>query len=411
MECFSLREVIFEEPSCLREIEPMAFMHCIIPTIRIPPKCEIVSGLSLFCVRHASLSPENPFLVMDTIPGGFRLMNRSRNLAIAYFHNFGVKFPERAPFGCGRSERSKFQKCFRYEIPSSVESIGGGCFQGCELGTRILWAGNSNVKQICERAFAESGIISIRIPRSVEVIEALCFFGSRLRAVSFEENCNLKTIGRKAFSSSRLANVQIPSSVETVGEDCFDSYTIGHVAFEPDSKLTYFSAGMFYGSSLMCIEVPANITDIGNACFHDCGKLYEITFASGSKLTRIGYRAFYRSGLKSIRIPASVEYLESYCFGKCRRFRDVTFESGSRLKRIGYSLCNESGLRRVQIPSTIEKIEWTSIVGGDCSREPLSDSICELAFENQSLSEEEMKLVEICQHAEVRYGVNLASRF
>jgi hypothetical protein len=65
-------------------------------------------------------------------------------------------------------------------VPSSVETFGDRCFEGCTWMTTITFNDRSELKRIAERAFAKCGLTSITIPASTEEIDGSAFVGCPL---------------------------------------------------------------------------------------------------------------------------------------------------------------------------------------------------------------------------------------
>jgi hypothetical protein len=65
--------------------------------------------------------------------------------------------------------------------------IGGFCFSPCQSPSSISCYSDSKLSQIERDAFCESGLTSIHLPASVEVICERSFFGcTLLTSISFE---------------------------------------------------------------------------------------------------------------------------------------------------------------------------------------------------------------------------------
>lgn len=67
-----------------------------------------------------------------------------------------------------------------------------------------------------------SAIESITIPKYVEEIGDSAFYGCHsLREVSFENGSRLKTIGALAFAQSGIESIKLPKSVKCVAHNVF----------------------------------------------------------------------------------------------------------------------------------------------------------------------------------------------
>lgn len=140
------------------------------------------------------------------------------------------------------------------------------------------------LKSIGQGVFALTGITSITLPDSVEVIERYAFYNCiELIDVQFGEH--IKNIGSYAFSSCfKLDNIVLPDSFEDLAdrafEDCFNLkniflgnnlFSIGYHAFYRCESLTY-------------IILPYSIHRIESCAFEGCKNLYMIFYCGADYL-------------------------------------------------------------------------------------------------------------------------------
>ena len=163
-------------------------------------------------------------------------------------------------------------------LPSSVTSLGSGCFYACNKLT------------------------SITIPSSVTSLGSGCFW-----------NC------------SGLTSVTIPSSVTSLGNGCFYG-CIGLTSITLPSSVTSLGSGCFYAcNKLTSITLPSSVTSLGNFCFYGCSGLTSITIPSS--VTSLGDYCFEGcSNLASITIPSSITSLNFDCFKDCSGLETVYFK-------------------------------------------------------------------------------------
>ena len=163
-------------------------------------------------------------------------------------------------------------------IPSSVTSLGSGCFYGCNKLTSITIP--SSVTSLGSGCFYGcKSLTSITLPSSVTSLSSGCFYG-----------CN------------KLTSITIPSSVTSLGNYCF------------------------YGcSGLTSITIPSSVASLGNYCFEGCSGLTSITIPSS--VTSLGNYCFEGcSNLTSITIPSSVTSLDFACFKDCSGLETIYFK-------------------------------------------------------------------------------------
>jgi hypothetical protein len=72
-----------------------------------------------------------------------------------------------------------------------------------------------------------SALISIIVPKSVEVLCKECFSNCKsLTSVIFEFDSKLQRIEESAFAENSLTSIHVPKSVEVVCKECFSNWTL-----------------------------------------------------------------------------------------------------------------------------------------------------------------------------------------
>jgi hypothetical protein len=142
--CESLNEVIFESESKLKEIGGYCFNDTGVKEIEIPKECENLSGLSLCGLKTVKVAKgHNCLVVKDEF-----LINMNKKVLIRYF---------------GNNSKVSINNC--------ITVISDGCFCECKSLNEVIFESNSQLKEIGQSAFRESGLSgSIRVssPNSVE---------------------------------------------------------------------------------------------------------------------------------------------------------------------------------------------------------------------------------------------------
>ncbi len=263
-----------------------------------------------------------------------------------------------------------------------------------------------NISKILDKAFYETLIEEVVLPKTLTVIGEGLFYNSKLRSieisvsvesieadafnncillksVSFDVDSSLKSIGEGAFAKCEsLKTIKMPASVETIGPAAFNSCTsLESVTFEANSNLKLIqgcydnsrSGAFSYCKSLKSIEIPASVDTIGAAAFYECSSLDSVIFEEKSELIVIKADAFSRCGmLKSIEIPSSVETIETDAFSWCSSLESVSFGQNSKLNAIStgyydssfttyhvgsgsFSYCKS--LKSIEIPASVVIID------------------------------------------------------
>jgi hypothetical protein len=102
-------------------------------------------------------------------------------------------------------------------------------------------------------------------------------------SITFEPDSQLSELAQEAFRESGLTSIHLPASVTVIGESCF--YHCGSlvsITFEPGSQLSRVGQEAFRESGLTSIHLPASVSVIRAFCFSDCASLTSITFDPAS---------------------------------------------------------------------------------------------------------------------------------
>ena len=195
----------------------------------------------------------------------------------------------------------------------TVTEIGENAFFDCVSLNSISLP--NTITRIGYRAFGKTGLESIFVPASVNLIHPEAFIGcDKLISVQVDEdnptydsrdNCN--AIIETATNTLVCGSIStiIPQSVTALGDNCF--------------------GGFFVVSHLRSIIIPDNVLIIGKCAFEECAFIEDIKI--GSSVTTIGEGAFMADSLKHIALPASVETIGDHAFYFNRYLVDITCKS------------------------------------------------------------------------------------
>jgi hypothetical protein len=87
----------------------------------------------------------------------------------------------------------------------------------------ITFESNSRLTRIESKAFDQSSLSLVIIPRNVEILGSKCFsFCESLSSITFESNSHLTRIESEAFSSSSLQSILIPSTILFIASDALN---------------------------------------------------------------------------------------------------------------------------------------------------------------------------------------------
>ncbi|KAL7714050.1 Leucine rich repeat containing protein BspA family protein [Entamoeba marina] len=193
------------------------------------------------------------------------------------------------------------------EIPTTVTSLGGNCFEFCKQ------------------------ILYITIPNSVKLIGGSNFGRcSSLKNVKLSNNLTILP-NSLFYECVSLELIAIPTSVKEFGYNCF-------------SKC----------SSLKSLIIPNSVTQIKGSCFEQCKSIQEITIPSLMK--ELYYNSIFSdcSSLSKVVFPTTITLIGDRCFYKCSNL--TTIKLPSSLKEIGVECFAGCGLQNIKLPTTITKI-------------------------------------------------------
>jgi hypothetical protein len=335
--CKNLCEVSFEEGSELERIEHDAFYSSSIVGIVLPASVFFVAGsafvgvaLDFVKVLSARIAVEDSFL-----------MDVDNRMPIRQF---------------GEGSDSVV-------IRAGVRALGESCCSKYETLRMVYFEGPCVVTRIGEKAFAWTALRSVLIPKSVEVLENLCFGWCReLAEVLFEEGSKLRRI-EAAFMNCSLREIVLPREVREVDGSAFlgNEATLRSIqSLSP--RIVMDHAFLFDAEELILIRGFARMTDftcpsrvrvVGKACFSGNRTIERVTFEDGAQVGILGESAFYQSTIKLLVVPNTVVSLGKSCCYGCMLLTDVVFERESRLERIEESAFCMASLRRIEIPRSV----------------------------------------------------------
>ena len=173
------------------------------------------------------------------------------------------------------------------------------------------------------------------IPADVTEIESEAFLGdTAIDEVVLPEG--IESIGEKAFAESSVKKINLPKTLVTIADDAFpDSVEVtaeeGTKAYDWAVEHGYISPFLFtenedgtctvsgYTGQASELEIPAEdkagrkVTVIGKSAFEKNGTVEKVTLPEGIKA--IESKAFSDSALKRIHLPASLERIADDAFG------------------------------------------------------------------------------------------------
>ena len=211
-------------------------------------------------------------------------------------------------------------------LPKTIEEIYQKAFSNCLKLEEIVGL-DENVKAIGEEAFFNCRALNeISLPKGIETIPQSCF-----------ANC------------VSLTNVTIPESVKTIGKRAFEKCT-ALKSIETNAK-TIGSQAFAFCSELESVKL-SDISFIGNYAFNACKNLKELVFSDS--LDFIDNRAFYNCGsLKEVVIPDSTTVIGAGAFEECGSLTDITLPSTVKVGDQAFGYCPLKKVNNLELPEVI----------------------------------------------------------
>ena len=206
------------------------------------------------------------------------------------------------------------------KIPDSVTLLEKVAFGYCLSLTEIQLS--QNLKSIGDGCFIACIVLpSVKLPQSLEKIGDHAFEHC-LKLSDVKLPSNLKYLGMKAFYETVLKQINIPKSIETWGSQSFASTPIETIELEQGLKIIGEAA--FMETQIKEIDIPGSVKEISDSAFSSCPKLQSVILHEG--LSVIDQFAFsWDPELSEIVIPKTVNNIKKYAF-HCNTLKKIKFD-------------------------------------------------------------------------------------
>ena len=313
--CNKLKKVVMKEG--VTEIKRCAFEECTALAEVILP--DSVTTIEMEAFR------KTPSVTEISLPKSLKILG---SRAFAESGLTAITIPgsvENVEFGA-------FQNCASLKkvvIEDGVKSMGVATFRGDETLTEVSLP--KTLTNIGSRAFAESGLIEVTVPGSVENIEHGAFENcTSLQSAVLEDG--VKSVGEDAFyGDTALTSIIFPSTgLEEIKSFAFVKCKIEKLDIQSCEVIEDYA---FSGpKSLKKLHIGSGVKRIGNHAFGSCDELEELTIDPG--LEMIGDNAFYGAEkLTSLEFPNTLTYIGYEAFWGSKQLSEVLLPTG--LKYMG----------------------------------------------------------------------------
>lgn len=228
-----------------------------------------------------------------------------------------------------------------------IDEIPDGAFSGRWALDKVVLP--STLRTIGSRAFYETRLTSIDIPKGVTSIKDYAFYNSqKLEKADLPDS--LTSIGEYAFNRCfSLQSVKIPAKLTTVSRSAFQSCQ-SLANLELHDSITTIGAYAFGGCAFSELKIPASIRTIAEGAFEMSSNLTKLTLNEG--LERIGEIAFRQSPIDTLNCPSSLRYIGNSAFDDCTSLRQINLNEG--LTNINNYAFAHTIPTEVVLPSSLE---------------------------------------------------------
>ncbi|MDR0507709.1 MAG: leucine-rich repeat protein [Dysgonamonadaceae bacterium] len=175
-----------------------------------------------------------------------------------------------------------------FTIPVEMDVIPSQMFANCTKLTHLTIL--SNLTEIGDRAFYNTGITSFNFPGTLVKIGNEAFKNSKLRSVTITNNATLTNLGSSIFANCNFLETADLSGLGNLGVSMFQA-SVNLKTVTLQSSLTAIPTAAFSGANkLDSINLPNSIQVIGKNAFMDCFALTGITLPAS--LDSLGSGAF-----------------------------------------------------------------------------------------------------------------------
>ena len=251
----------------------------------------------------------------------------------------------------------QYSEMTSFRFPSSLKSMaqqyGAGPFLGCSKLETVTNFENTQLTNICSKAFNGSAITSIKIPSTVTLIDDYAFQNCKsLKSVDFSAATSLETIDQAAFENCTvLESVTIPEGVTTLGNCAFNACSSLETLSLPTTLTTLSGNNHFKGSSLKEVIGLENtqLTSISFDMFRGQKNWKPEVLKLPNTVETISGQALADIGMKTLILSANLTSISSNALTNCLSLEVIYVPAGAPIAGTGNGLydCNSSALKLI----------------------------------------------------------------
>ncbi len=325
-----LQSVTFAENSQLYGIAESAFACCHLTEIEIPASVEYIGSADGIIHDPEYYSPNNVIGAFD---------RNSELTKVIFAENSQIKTIGNRAFA--------FCPIGGIDLPEGLERLGAGAFWTTSLETVVL---PTSLIELCEAALGYSCLLDITVSEGNAVYHSVDGVVYNLdntevyaypagRGGEYTVIETTRSIKPYSFAGSwYLEKVTLPEGLTEVGTYGF-CYS-GALTYDMPSTLVYIRKGAFYGNySLSQLSLPDSLEQIAEYAFYGCILL------------------------PTVHIPDNVVQIGRYSFSQCWSLASVTFNETAKLPRISYGAFAYCGLKTFRVPTNVSTIAQGAFKG------------------------------------------------
>ncbi len=268
----------------------------------------------------------NPKVIYTKYGNGYQIFRYTRGIRYEEEVTIPADYKGKKVLAVG--ERAfKNSSVKKVNLPKTIESIKTEAFRNANNIEKMIVP--AFVFEIRANAFADmQSLTYVSLPEGLKDIRAGAF-ANDVNLTNIKLPNSLEYLGARAFSHcSSITEITIPKKVTEINGQTFE-YMTSLKKINLHNDITNIHGETFKGdTSLDNVILPNKIKEIRGNTFENCSSLTSIKIPNG--VTRIGGHAFHGcSSLSRVVVPKTVKEIGSSAFRKCSSLYYITLPKGA----------------------------------------------------------------------------------